>query len=129
MDKGGFSGGYLAWLWHEFGPVGLSNGVPVNHLWFVVYIAVYSFVIVGLLTRPGWIAAVDARIGPMLSGWRVLVIPAVYLILIRILLFPMFGITNYIFWDWYNHVLSLGAFLFGFFAVRQDSTWRDLERF
>jgi len=129
MDKGGFSSGYLAWLWHEFSPRGLSNGVPLNHLWFVVYIAVYSFVVVGLLNRPAWIAAVDARIGPMLSGWRVLIIPVVYLIVIRVLLFPMFGITNYIFWDWYNHLLSLGAFLFGFFIVRQESIWRDLERF
>src|SRR5690606_28055356 len=25
IDKGGFSGGDLAWLWHEFSPAGLSN--------------------------------------------------------------------------------------------------------
>lgn len=129
MDKTGFTGGYLAWLWREFSPSGLANGVPVNHLWFVVYIAVYSAVIVSLMTRPGWITAIETRIGPFLAGWRVLVIPTIFLILIRTTLYPSFGITNHLLNDWYNHALSLGAFLFGFFAVRQDSIWRDLERF
>jgi len=129
MDKSHAAITYPAWLWHEFGPAGLANGVPLNHLWFVLYIAVYSFVVVWLLTKPAWVEAAEARIGPLLSGWRVLVYPAVALIVARVFLFPLFGITNALFWDWYNHVVSLGAFLFGFFAVRQPAIWRDLERF
>lgn len=129
IDKGPFAGSYLVWLGHEFGPTGLSNGVPLNHLWFIVYIAAYSFVVVALMTRPAWIEAAEARIGPLLSGWRILILPAVYLIVVRVILFPRFGLTNTITWDWYNHAQSLAAFLFGFFAVRQASIWRDLERF
>ena len=129
MDKSHTAITYPAWLWHEFGPAGLSDGVPLNHLWFVLYIAVYSFVVVALLTRPGWIDRVERGIGPALSGWRVLVLPALFLIVARVTLFPLFGITNFLFWDWYNHLVSLGAFLFGFFAVRQESIWKDLERF
>ena len=54
MDKSHTAITYPAWLWHEFGPAGLANGVPLNHLWFVLYIAVYSFVVVWLLTKPAW---------------------------------------------------------------------------
>jgi glucan biosynthesis protein C len=129
MDKGSWTQGYLAWLGHEFGPTGLSNGVPLNHLWFILYIAAYSAVVVALLTRPAWIAAAEAKIGPLFAGWRILVLPALYLIVVRVLLFPRFGLTNIITGDWYNHAQSLAAFLFGFLAVRQDSIWRDLERF
>jgi len=129
VDKASFSSGYLAWLGHEFGPTGLSNGVPLNHLWFVVYIAAYSAVIVALLTRPAWIETLETRIGPFFAGWRILVLPALWLIAVRVTLYPVFGLTNFIFWDWYNHAQSLAAFLFGFLAVRQESLWRDLERF
>ena len=129
LDKGGFDGGYLAWLVHEFSPSGLADGVPLNHLWFVLYIAVYSAVIVALMTRPTWIEAVERRMGSIFAGWRILVIPALWLIGARVLLFPSFGLTNVLWWDWYNHAQSLAAFLFGFFAVRQVSIWRDLERF
>ena len=129
LDKGPFDGSYLDWLAREFSWSGIANGVPLNHLWFIVYIAAYSFVVVGLMLKPAWIEAVEARIGPMLAGWRILVLPALYLVVVRVVLFPRFGLTNTITWDWYNHAQSLAAFLFGFFAVRQASIWKDLERF
>ena len=129
MDKSHEAISYPAWLWHEFSPSGLADGVPLNHLWFVLYIAVYSFVVVALLNRPAWIAAAEARIGPALRGWRLLVLPAIYLMVVRAWLFPHFGLTNNIVWDWYNHAQSLAAFLFGFLAVRQESIWKDFQRF
>lgn len=129
MDKSHESISYPAWLWHEFSPSGLADGVPLNHLWFVLYIAVYSFIVVALLNRPAWIAAAEARIGPALRGWRLLIIPALYLMVVRAWLFPHFGLTNNIVWDWYNHAQSLAAFLFGFLAVRQESLWKDFQRF
>ncbi len=52
-----------------------------------------------------------------------------YLAVIRILLVPMFGVTNFLAWDWYNHFLSLGAFLFGFAIVGRESIWAGLERY
>ncbi|CAN5118516.1 hypothetical protein BH10PSE2_BH10PSE2_23130 [soil metagenome] len=129
MDKSHAAISYPAWVWHEFGPQGLTDGVPLNHLWFILYVAAYSFVVVALMTRPAWIAKAENAIGPLLRGWRILAIPALYLAVMRIWLFPHFGLTNYIFWDWYNHAQSLAAFLFGFLAVRQETIWRDLERF
>ena len=129
MDKGGWSGGLAGWWWHEFSLSGLSNGVPVNHLWFIIYIAVYSAVAVLLVLRPADMERVEAGLTRLLSGWRVIAIPILYLIIIRLILFPMFGLTNRLTHDWYNHALSLGAFLFGYLVVRQESVWRDLERY
>jgi len=128
LDKGGFTGGFPDWLGHEFGPTGLSNGVPVNHLWFIVYIAVYSAAAVALMTRPALMARMEAWLVRATAGWRILIVPIAWLIVIRIVLFPIFGITNRLSWDGYNHFLSLGAFLFGFLIVRHESVWAELER-
>lgn len=128
IDKGGFTGNFVDWLWHEFSPAGLSNGVPVNHLWFIVYITVYSLITVGLTTRPALMASAEAWLARNTAGWRLLVAPLIYLIVIRVVLFPIFGITNKLTWDFYNHFLSLGAFLFGFLMVRHEALWAELER-
>ncbi|RZJ95574.1 MAG: DUF998 domain-containing protein [Brevundimonas sp.] len=129
VEKSGWSEGYWRWLWHEFSPGGLINGVPVNHLWFVLYIAVYSLVAVALMRRPDWIEKVEGFIDRRLTGPWVLILPMAYLAVIRILLFPAFGVTNFLAWDWYNHALSLGAFLFGYLAARRSLLWSDLERY
>lgn len=129
MDKGSWSAGFTAWLAREFSWTGITNGVPVNHLWFLIYIAAYTLVAIPLLMRPAWIAALEVWLERRLKGWRLLVIPAVYLILARIILFPRFGLTNQLIGDWYNHAESLAAFLFGFLLARREAVWRDLERF
>lgn len=129
MDKAGWAQGYPAWLIHEFSWKGLSNGVPFNHLWFVIYIAAYSFIVVALMYRPGWITGIESRIGRVLAGPRILWIPAVYLIVARVVLYPQFGLTNNLAWDWYNHAQSLAAFLFGYFAARDAGIWKSLERY
>jgi hypothetical membrane protein/peptidoglycan/LPS O-acetylase OafA/YrhL len=128
MDKIGWDQGYPAWLIREFSPSGIANGVPFNHLWFVTYIAAYSAVVVALLYRPKWIAFVEERLGDWLSGWRLLWIPMLYLVVARVVLFPPFGLTNNLTWDWYNHAQSLAAFLFGFFAARNPAVWAGFER-
>ena len=129
LDKGGWTGGYLQWLWHEFSPVGLMDGVPINHLWFVLYVGVYSLLACALLMRPGGLSAMEAGLARLVPGWWILVVPALYLILARVLLYPTFGITNTLPTDLYNHVQSFGAFLFGFLLAGRDQVWRDLERF
>lgn len=127
LDKGYWSGGFFHWLVREFGLTGLSDGVPVNHLWFVVYIAAYSLAAIAIWARTDlsrWEEALASRLG----GWPLLVYPAAYLIAVRIVLYPFFGLTNQLPIDWYNHALSFGAFLFGFLLVRREAIWRALER-
>jgi surface polysaccharide O-acyltransferase-like enzyme len=128
-DKGYWSGGLLSWIAFEFSPAGLRNGVPVNHLWFLTFICAYTAASVPLLVRPDWTAWLEARLACALSGWRLLVVPALYLIVARCWLYYYLGVTNQVVGDWYNHAQSFAAFLFGFLLVKRDGVWRDLERF
>lgn len=133
MDKGYWSdgswAGFWAWTTKEFSPRGIANGVPFNHLWFLLYIFVYGVLAALLLRRPDWIEKAQAWVENALRGWRVLVVPLAYLIVIRLVLFPIFGLTNRLSIDWYNHFLSFGAFLFGFLLVERARIWADIERF
>ncbi|AQR61582.1 hypothetical protein BZG35_07885 [Brevundimonas sp. LM2] len=129
LDKGAWTGGLAGWWGREFSLSGLANGVPVNHLWFIVYIAVYSAIVVLLMLRPQRLLWLEDRLVRLLSGWRVLAVPILYLMAIRLTLFPLFGVTNALGHDAYNHALSLGAFLFGYLIARRESVWRELERY
>jgi surface polysaccharide O-acyltransferase-like enzyme len=128
VDKGSWSGGGVAWWLKEFSLAGLADGVPLNHLWFVFYIAVYSLAAVALLARPGWLQGLEQGLVRSLSGWRLLVLPVLYLAVVRQLLFPWFGLTNNLPVDWYNHSISLAAFLFGFAIVGREEVWSTMER-
>ncbi|MGA0605202.1 acyltransferase family protein [Phenylobacterium sp. VNQ135] len=127
VDKGYWEAGLLPWMASEFSPAGLANGVPVNHLWFLVYLTAYTLAILPLMARPDLMERAGDALERALSGWRVLWVPAAYLVVIRLALFPFFGVTNKLSLDWYNHALSLGAFAFGFLVVNREAIWRELE--
>ena len=128
LDKGWWAGGLGGWWIAEYSPSGLADGVPLNHLWFVFYIAVYTLFAVALLASPRVLAAAEALFERTLVGPWLFILPVAYLFLARQLLFPWFGITNQLHADWYNHAVSLGAFLFGFAVVGREGLWRELER-
>jgi hypothetical membrane protein len=128
FGKGSFDGNMGQWWLREFSPAGIADGIPINHLWFVLYIGVYSLAAIALLAKPSLLARLEAVLDRALAGWRVLVLPILYLALVRQLLFPWFGLTNRLPVDWYNHASSLAVFLLGFTLVSRDSFWRQLER-
>lgn len=127
ITKFGFEGGFLSY-WSEYlSPRRLlERPLPVNHLWFVLYILVYSLAAVVMLARPTWIAALEALMERWLVGWRLLLIPIAWLFLTRVALYPLFGLSNQLHDDWYNHCISLGAFLLGFVAAGSDTLWDRL---
>ena len=128
VDKGSWHEGFFAWWVNEFSPAGLAGGVPVNHLWFVLYILVYSVLTTALIASPRLQAALSSGFGKALSGLTLLVAPIAYLTLARQGLFLHFGISNHLSSDWYNHAVSLGAFLLGFLVVGQSGFWRAAIR-
>jgi hypothetical protein len=96
-----------------------------NHMWFVAYLLVYS-----LLLATVWAVAREPlrrlgdRLGEGLTGWGLLIWPAVVLALFRLVLRPFFEETHNLVWDWYVHAVSLSAFLFGFLTAK-SLTLRD----
>lgn len=100
-----------------------------NHLWFVVYLWVYTMALSGVLfllpTTAGWIGD---RVAAALAGPRLLVLPCMVFAAWRLLLAPLFPSTHALFGDWYNHADYATAFLIGFLLARQDIIWGDVER-
>ncbi|MBR0687227.1 acyltransferase family protein [Bradyrhizobium manausense] len=99
-----------------------------NHLWFVVYLWVYTMALAGVLSL--WPTAAD-RIGDKLAAaltgpW--LLLPCLLFAAWRLFLSPIFPSTHALFGDWYNHADYATAFLIGFLLARQDRVWHDIER-
>ena len=126
--KGWWSGDFMGWWLHEFSREGLAEGVPVNHLWFVVYITAYSVIATALIAMPRLQARFGDMLARVLGGWRMLVLPVAYLAVARQGLFLHYGISNHISSDWYNHAVSFGAFLLGFLVVGRPGVWNTLVR-
>ena len=92
-----------------------------NHMWFVVYLLVYSLGLAGLLAITGGrVRVLGGLLERALSGWGLLIWPIVFLAAIRWWLAPMFPVTHALVDDWYNHALSFSTFLFGFLIARSE---------
>lgn len=129
VEKLGYSGSFLDFYGKYVTASGhwRPDGEPLitptyNHMWFVVYLLVYSLILAGLLRigRPA-VAKAEAGLEWALGGWGLLVWPALILVVLRMTLFPAFGITHALIDDWYNHALSFGVFLFGFLTAKSQA--------
>ena len=100
-----------------------------NHLWFVVYLWVYTMALAGVLVL--WPAAADwigERLAAALAGPWLLVLPCLLFAAWRLFLSPIFPSTHALFGDWYNHADYATCFLIGFLLAREGGIWRDIER-
>jgi len=99
-----------------------------NHLWFVVYLLLYSLLLTALLAVPGARKAMQAVADRAFRGWGLVVWPLAWLLLIRWTLAPIFEINHALIADWYNHALSFSAFLFGFLTARSETVRQGFIR-
>lgn len=127
LEKDWWSGDFLSWWLHEFSREGFQDGIPLNHLWFVEYIMVYSLAVVVLLASPRLTALVQKAFEWVIQGSRLFILPILYLALTRQLMFAHLGITNHLDGDWYNHAMSFGVFLMGFALAPSDKAWAAFE--
>lgn len=128
MDKGTWDKGYIEFWLAQFKPERWSVSFSMNHLWFVFYIAMYSFAALALFGDPRRRTAVADWLERSLSGWRLFVIPLIYLFVVRQLLVGWFGLSNHFPNDWYNHAMSFALFSGGFLLGSRDGIWSTLER-
>lgn len=140
-EQFGYGGGFLDFLRLYFGAhAGFCRGrqclvLPTwNHLWFLPYLWAYTMLLLMLRLMPtAWLRpAADALAS--LSGWRLLVLPALLLGGARALLFPRFGETHALVDDWAAHAAFAPLFAFGVLLARrrvllerlQDLRWPAL---
>ncbi|TQF28540.1 acyltransferase family protein [Bradyrhizobium sp. UNPA324] len=100
-----------------------------NHLWFVVYLWVYTMALIGVLVL--WPAGADRlgrKLAVILDGPWLLIVVCLLFVAWRLVLFPAFPSTHALFGDWFNHADHATAFLTGFLLAKQEGIWRNVER-
>lgn len=126
-DQGSYDAGFAHFWLHDYFRFGSSLGIVLptwNHLWFVAYLWVYSIMLAGLGALPaGTRAKLQRRFDRLFSGWRVVVLPIVWLALARLILLPLFGETHALLDDPYAHAIYGFAFFFGVALARSATAW------
>ena len=100
---------------------GAAEGITWNHLWYVAYLWVYTLILMAAL--PLGRTALAQRIArgfADLRGARLLVLPALPLVLYLQVLAPFFDATNNLTWDWFQHAEYFTVFLYGYLLARAD---------
>jgi glucans biosynthesis protein C len=133
----GYQGNFLDFLGryftadNHFCQAGHCMPVPFPnpfHLWFVVYLWIYTMLLIGLLAwTPAALRALQRALEQALGGWGLIVWPAAYLALSSFVLQSRFPQTLDLIHDWYNHAVYFGGFLLGFAVAKSDRIWTALE--
>ena len=99
-----------------------------NHMWFVAYLFVYTLLLALLLWLAPRAFKAAERALDRAPAWALLAVPVLVLAAMRIGLLPMFEVTHALVDDWYNHAVSLSAFLFGFLTAKSPGVKAGFER-
>ena len=139
VEKLGYSGSYIDFLAryfaadHSFCRAKDCLVLPTwNHLWFVVYLWVYTMLLLGAcrLWSAQWVSS--PRWQALTRGARLLWLPALLFGVVRLCLLLPFPSTHNLVWDWFNHGLFapmfvLGLTLFGH-ADDRHGAWAATQR-
>jgi hypothetical protein len=127
VEQNGYTGSFLD-FWPRYLTFDSSFGIILptyNHLWFVVYLWVYTMLALAL--RPFW-AAMDRAVAWVLKGPALIVLPALVFGLYRATAERAWGETHIVFADGYGHLQYGTAFLIGLLMARSDAAWEFLVR-
>ena len=99
-----------------------------NHLWFVAYLWVYTVAFAAIVHLSGArLAAWSDSVARWLTGWRIIVLPAVLLAVVRLVLAPRFETTHALIDDWFNHAHYFVLFALGALLARQRLFWTRVD--
>jgi hypothetical protein len=118
------------WLRDAFTQGTYSEGnISWHHLWFIVYILVYSLLFIGLLAKLRTDAAQEKihRASAWLSKPFLFLLPALVFGMMEQLK-TYFPVTHNLTWDWYNHAVSILMFSCGFVLASAPELREMLER-
>jgi acyltransferase-like protein len=138
VEKYGYLGGFADFYRNHYlafetfrSPAGQPTELILptwNHLWFVAYLWVYTLIAACFALSPALLARAERALEGLLSGVRLLVVPALILAGCRLVLLPLFPSTHALVDDWYNHAVYGAVFAFGFLAARSPAIWADVVR-
>lgn len=97
------------------------------HLWFVVYLWVYTMVLALLLMAGRWRGA-QAAFDQIFGGSRALWLPLAYMLLVQWLILNRTEDTHDLVGDWVAHARYFPAFLFGFGLAGSPRAMAGLAR-
>ena len=136
VENGEFSGSFWQFWPHylDFGSAFSITTPTWNHLWYVVYLLVYTLMlapVAGPLAR--FMTGTGARITEFLFAGRwgplaALVLPVTPFILYRFTLDPYFRTTHDLTNDWANHAHSLTILMIGFLLAKDRNFWSAIRR-
>jgi len=124
--------GYGQFLLNYFGghtwPAGAFDGWQYgftwNHLWYLVYLLLYTIVLVAL--QP-----LLARMRPLfagLRGWRLMLLPALPALAATAFLKLRYPETHALVRDWYAHAIYFTMYLYGWWLGNDKELWQELAR-
>jgi len=133
VTQHGYTQGYLAfWTGDYFGfrPIHDIMLPTWNHLWFVVYLWVYTVALGALLLAvpPAWRAGLGRLAGKALAGPLVIVVPLALLYVRLALHWPGPEETHDLVNDAHAHEAYFGLFLFGFLLAGSEVLWAAIRR-
>ena len=97
-----------------------------NHMWFVAYLFVYTMLLAMLLWLAPKVLKAAERALDRLPVWVLIAAPVVVLAAYRVVLGA--EISHDLIDDWYNHAVSLSAFLFGFLTAKSPGVKAGFEK-
>jgi glucan biosynthesis protein C len=136
LFDGDFTGSFFTWYPHTFqGTYSMESAASGNlswhHLWFLVYLFVFSMLLLPLFR---YLRREDKK--PVISGIAsffskpgAIYLPAVLLILYDVFLFPIYGRGNQtLIGDWRNFLFYITVFFFGFLMVSDNRITQVIRR-
>ena len=120
---------YTAAAWPENAFAGWQHGYTWNHLWYLAYLWCYTLLLT--LLQPALATRAGLRLQAAftgLRGARMLLLPALPLLLYTVVLQPHFPGTNDLIHDWYMHAVYFTIFVYGWCLARSNALWSELLR-
>jgi len=130
VGKHGYGQSYLWFLAHDYYRFGTLDGIIMptwNHLWFVVYLWVYTLALALMTLAPG-ANKLQAVFDRVFGGARAVWLPVVFLLVTQYWLFHREDDTHDLFGDWLAHLQYFPALLFGFGLAGSRAAMNGLSR-
>jgi surface polysaccharide O-acyltransferase-like enzyme len=133
VSQHGYATSFAHFWAHDYFRFGTLDGIVLptwQHLWFVVYLWVYTLALVAILTlTPGAARASFSRFADdLLGGFGLLLIPLAWLAMHMAISGVRAEPTHALVGDWTAHRMYFPAFAFGFFLADAPRTWAAIRR-